>query len=198
MLFANLGLVAHAVEHEDKLLYLIKVKYQKNRATVYSDLVRYFLETLNDFPIFALLDSNEKRCESRAPSWVPDWVVRPPSQYSRLSDELKYNRYDYGNKLIWVSQSRVLVCGGRFLGEVQALGPIIDQSLCPQLGRDFYELLHRDRVLEREWCQFLISAFEQTYQNGDTGSSHGYLIQKKSWNGFRRVLCSIEPGTACR
>jgi hypothetical protein len=148
-------------------LHLIMVDYQKNEAKVYSDLARYFLESFDDFRIFALLDPNEKRCESEAPSWAPDWVSGPPSQYSRLSDELKYDQSNYGHKhkqLFWASQSRVLVCGGIFLGEVQALGPIIDQSLCPQIARDFSELLRRDRVLDRDFCQFMKSAFEQTYQ----------------------------------
>ncbi|KAH8780786.1 heterokaryon incompatibility protein-domain-containing protein, partial [Hyaloscypha finlandica] len=89
MLFANIGLVGHATEHENKLLHLIMVDYQKNEAKVYSDLARYLLKSL-DFRIFALLDPNEKRCESEAPSWAPDWVSGPPSQYSRFSDELKY------------------------------------------------------------------------------------------------------------
>jgi hypothetical protein len=164
MLFANLGLVGPANEREKKLLHLIMVDYQKNEAKVYSDLARYFLESFDDFRIFALLDPNEKRCESEAPSWAPDWVCGPPSQYSRLSDELKY-RYNTGYFLsFWMSQSRVLVCGGRFQGGVQALGPIIDQSLCPQIARDFSELLQRDRVLGRDLCQFMTSAFEQTYQ----------------------------------
>ncbi|PMD54007.1 HET-domain-containing protein [Hyaloscypha bicolor E] len=165
MLFANLGLVGHATEYENEFLHLIMVDYQKNEAKVYSDLARYFLESFDDFRIFALLDPNEKRCESEAPSWAPDWVSGPPSQYSRLSDELKYNQYSYDWKtLTWASQSRVLVFGGRFLGEVQALGPIIDQSLCPQIARDFSELLKRDRVLDRDLCQFMKSAFEQPYQ----------------------------------
>jgi hypothetical protein len=164
MLFANLGLVGHAIEHESKLSHLIMVDYQKNEAEVYSDLARYFIESFDDFRIFALLDPNEKRCGSEAPSWAPDWVSEPPSQYSRLSDELNY-QHKYGdNHWVWASQSRVLVCGGRFLGEVQALGPIIDQSLCPQIARDFSELLQRDRVLRRDLCQFMKSAFEQTYQ----------------------------------
>jgi hypothetical protein len=169
MLFANLGLVGQAIEHENKLLHLIMVDYQKNEAKVYSDLARYFLESFDDFRIFALLDPDEKRCESEAPSWAPDWVSGPPSQYSRLSDELKYDQhnYDYGcsfRQVIWASRSRVLVCGGEFLGQVQALGPIIDQSLCPQIARDFSELLQRDRVLDRDLRQFMKSAFEQTYQ----------------------------------
>jgi hypothetical protein len=160
MLFANLGLVSHAPEYEDDLM----VDYQKNEAKVYSDLARYFLKNLNDFRIFALLDPIEKRCESETPSWAPDWVSGPPSQYSRLSDELKYRVNPAASLSFLVSQSRVLVCGGRFLGEVQALGPIIDQSLCPQIARDFSELLQRDRVLVRDLYQFMKSAFEQTYQ----------------------------------
>jgi hypothetical protein len=169
MLFANLGLVGQAIEHENKFLHFIMVDYQKNEAKVYSDLARYFLESFDDFRIFALLDPNEKRCESEVSSWVPDWVSGPPSQYSRLSDELKYDQHDYGygcsfRQMMWASRSRVLVCGGRFLGEVQALGPIIDQSLCPQIARDFSKLLQRAWALDRDLCQFMTSAFEQTYQ----------------------------------
>jgi hypothetical protein len=164
MLFANLGLVGDALEHENKLLHLIAVDYQKNEAKVYSDLACYFFENLDDFRIFGLLDPIEKRCDSEAPSWAPDWVSGPPSQYSRLSDELRYPYNPCCYQSFLVSQSRVLVCGGTFSGEVKALGPIIDQSLCPQIARDFSELLQRDRVLVRDLYQFMKSAFEQTYQ----------------------------------
>jgi hypothetical protein len=176
MLFANLGLISHAIKDEDKLFNLIVVNYEKNETKVYSDLARYFLESLGDFRTFSLLDSNEKRNRSQAPSWAPDWISGPPSQFSRLSDELKYDRRHYnGNILLWASQFRVLVCGGVFLGVVRELGPIIEQSLCPQIARDFSELLHKKKGPLRELCLLIKSAFEKMYQStrrGDTCSAH--------------------------
>ena len=166
MLFANLGLVRQAIEHENKLLHLIMVDYQKNEAKVYSDLARYFLENLDAFRIFALLDPNEKRCESEAPSWVPDWVswAAIPIFKTFRRTELQSSSIMATKKLFWASQSRVLVCGGRFLGEVQALGPIIDKSLRPKIARDFSKLLQRNCVRDRDLCRFIRSAFEGTYQ----------------------------------
>ncbi|KAE9370877.1 HET-domain-containing protein [Stipitochalara longipes BDJ] len=165
MLFANLGLIGHAVEDEDKLSNLILVNYQKNEGQVYGDLARYFLENLGFSSIFSLLDLNEKRKESQAPSWTPDWTTRPPSEFSRLSDVLAYDLGDvHGPNSIWASQSRVLVCGATCLGEVQELTAVIDQSLSPQIARGFSELLQKGPVLEEDLYRFIKSAFNEMYQ----------------------------------
>jgi hypothetical protein len=165
ILFAHLRLVRppHPAESENGDFNSIMVDYQKNETEVYRDLAHYLIKNFEDFRTFGLLDSNEKRSESQAPSWAPDWVSRPPSRFSRLSDVLGYNQvFSRRTNLIWASQSRVLVCGGSYLGEVQELGPIIEKSLCPQIAEDFSQFVHG--TLDLSLWEFIKSAFEETYQ----------------------------------
>jgi hypothetical protein len=168
MLFANLGLIspgADDVQLSDAHLKLLALDYRKNEIEVYTDLARFFLESLGDFRIFALLGSNEKRRESQAPSWAPDWVAGRPPQFSRLSEELWVDRLDLPSKyLFWASQSRVLVCGGVFVGEVLELEPIIEQALDSQIARDFSVLAHKIEVSDQDLWHFVKSAFEEMYQ----------------------------------
>jgi hypothetical protein len=164
MLFANLGLIDRAIEDEDTLFNLIVVDYEKTEEQVYRDLAYYLFENLQDFRIFSLCDSSERHSNRQMPSWAPDWATAPPSGYSRISDVLEY-RQPKGNSLghFWSPESRVLFCGAKYLGEVQELTAIIDQSLSPQIAKKFSELLQKGLVLRKDLFEFIKSAFTETY-----------------------------------
>jgi hypothetical protein len=164
MLFANLGVIGqrqgplqHTVDLE-----LVTVDYQKTEVEVYFDLARFFLNSTVGFGLFSLLDSSEQCKEKQLPSWVPDWVSSPNPKFSRVSDCLGIR--ESPTVVVWASQSRVAVCVGSFIGEVQELEPIIGQSFDPQIAKDFSELVHRDDLSIQDLLRFVKKSFEETYQ----------------------------------
>ena len=164
MLFANLGLITRAEETEDKLFNLIVVDYEKTEGQVYRDLAYYFLEDLGAFRIFSLLDSSEKRSNTQAPSWAPDWAAGHLPGFSRISDLLAYDhpKCDFFH-IYWASDSQVLACDAQYIGQVEGLTKVIDQSPSPQIARGFSELLEKGPVSVKDHYQFIKSAFEETY-----------------------------------
>ena len=165
MLFANLGLVRQSIDDKNQLMDLITVNYAKSKRKVYFDLARYLLENLQDFRMFSLLDPSERRSSSQVSSWVPDWATGPLSGYSRISDVLAYDYSEnFVRPFLWASQSRVLVCKGKWLSHVDQLTAIIDRPLCPRIARGFADLLKRDQLSEKDLYQFTRLAFTETYQ----------------------------------
>lgn len=114
------------------------------------------------FGMFSLLDSNEKRRETQLPPWAPDWVSSSNPKFARLSDCLRTR--SSSRNLVWASQSRVVVYGARFMGEVQELESIIDQSFNPQIAKDFFELAHRHWLSDQDLWRFVKKSFEETYR----------------------------------